>query len=129
MIIPVRDYSAIFCLIWEKYSRTGNVCLHFANLPANITVQEDQLGPTMLPISLPYGKISNTAELGRLIQQRRKQDGLTQAQFAALCNVGTRLISELENGKQTIEFGKILQVLAGLGIELYAQPRTWRDGK
>jgi len=34
-----------------------------------------------------------------------------------------RFLRELEHGKETIELGRALKVLAGLGIELEAQAR------
>ncbi|GBE10344.1 helix-turn-helix protein [bacterium BMS3Abin12] len=51
---------------------------------------------------LPYGKISTVEDIGRCIRARRKAQGATQAEFAALCGVGVRFISELENGKPTM---------------------------
>ena len=77
--------------------------------------------------NLPSGKIriENTVDLGRFVRDRRKAGGLTQAETAALCGVGTRFISDLENGKATVEIGKTLQVLKGLGIECLIGPRGW----
>lgn len=71
----------------------------------------------------PYGKISTPAELGALLRRRRKEAGVLQADAAALSNVGTRFLSELERGKPTAELGKVLLVLARLGLELYVVPR------
>lgn len=71
------------------------------------------------------GRIDNIAELGRFVRDRRRRDGLTQAETAALCGVGTRFISDLENGKCTVEFGKVLQVLNGLGLVCFIVPRGW----
>lgn len=48
---------------------------------------------------------------------------MTQQAFADLCGVGRRFLSELENGKPTVEFGKVLQVLAAAGIDLTARER------
>ena len=61
----------------------------------------------------------------------RKLQSATQADFAALCGVGVRFISELENGKATIELGKALRVLQSLGLEVFIQRRKWgpRDWK
>ncbi|MFV1984607.1 MAG: helix-turn-helix domain-containing protein, partial [Thiohalomonadales bacterium] len=64
---------------------------------------------------LPYGNILSPTKLGQAVRTKRKADGLTQAKAAALCGVGVRFISDLENGKSTIELGKALSVLAGLG--------------
>ncbi|HLA00764.1 MAG TPA: helix-turn-helix transcriptional regulator [Thermodesulfovibrionales bacterium] len=76
---------------------------------------------------LPNGKIriENAVDLGRFVHDKRNKDGLTQAETAALCGVGTRFISDLENGKVTVELGKTLQVLKGLGIECLIGPRGW----
>ena len=74
---------------------------------------------------LPYGNISAVDDIGRLVRARRKAQEATQAEFAALCGVGVRFISELENGKTTVELGKVLQVLKCLGLDVTIQPRGW----
>jgi HTH-type transcriptional regulator/antitoxin HipB len=76
-------------------------------------------------ISLPYGNIKTPQDLGRAIRERRKQQGATQADFAALCGVGVRFISDLENGKPTVQVGKVLQVVQCLGLELGIRTRSW----
>jgi len=73
--------------------------------------------------SLPYGKIRNAAELGRLIRKKRIEDGLLQDKVAGLAQVGVRFLSELENGKETAALGKSLQVLSRLGLEVRIVPR------
>ena len=40
-----------------------------------------------------------------------------------LCDTGTRFISDLENGKETIELGKSLRVAQALGIDLVVHIR------
>jgi y4mF family transcriptional regulator len=77
--------------------------------------------------SLPFGKISSPEDMGACIRKRRKQQGATQSEFASLCGVGVRFISDLENGKPTIQLGKTLQVLKYLGLELSVQARGWRS--
>ncbi|MBE0439824.1 MAG: helix-turn-helix transcriptional regulator [Gammaproteobacteria bacterium] len=74
---------------------------------------------------LPSGKILSTKSLGDVVRQQRKLQGATQVEFASLCGVGVRFISDLENGKPTVEMGKVLQVLNSLGLELAIQPRGW----
>jgi len=51
---------------------------------------------------------------------------LTQASLAALCNVGTRFISELENGKTTLEISKVFKVIQGLGFIIKIEERRIR---
>lgn len=72
---------------------------------------------------LPYGNTTSPAELGRAVRRRRREEGLTQAQAAGLCGVGTRFLSELERGKPTAEIGRVLRVLGGLGLLLLVVPR------
>jgi y4mF family transcriptional regulator len=74
---------------------------------------------------LPYGTIDTPKSLGQYVRVKRKEQGVTQVEFASLCGVGTRFISDLENGKPTVELGKTLQVLKGLGLEVTINPRQW----
>jgi y4mF family transcriptional regulator len=71
----------------------------------------------------PYGIIDSPQRLGRTIREKRKADGLTQAEAAGLCGVGIRFLSELERGKAGAELGKVLQVLRGLGLVVTIAPR------
>ena len=62
--------------------------------------------------------IKQALDLGASIRSRRKAMGLTQRDAAGLCGVGERFLSELERGKDTVELGKVLQVLGRLGLAL-----------
>jgi y4mF family transcriptional regulator len=73
---------------------------------------------------ISYGNIHDTAQLGRLIRQVRKEQGLTQEELSALVGVGPRLIGEIERGKVTAEVGKVFQLLSGLGLAVSVQPRS-----
>lgn len=66
----------------------------------------------------PIGTIMSPMDIGKAIRAKRKTDGLTQADAAALCGVGTRFLGELERGKETAQIGKILRILKGLGLTL-----------
>lgn len=72
-------------------------------------------------------RIASSADIGRLVRQKRKADGLTLAEAAALCNVGYRFFSNIENGKPTAQIGKVLQILTGLGLEIGIGPRGWKN--
>jgi len=63
--------------------------------------------------------------LGRELRRRRRALGLTQAELAALCNVGNRFVSELENGKPSLEIARVLKVLEAVGLDLTLRPRDW----
>ena len=63
-------------------------------------------------------KIRSTKELGDFLQAYRKSQKLTQADISGLANTGNRFIGELENGKDTVQFKKVLDVISVLGLEL-----------
>lgn len=73
--------------------------------------------------NIPYGKISTSAELGRLARKKRKESGVEQAKVAGLAGVGVRFLSELERGKPTAELEKTLRVLERLGLQVWILPR------
>jgi y4mF family transcriptional regulator len=77
--------------------------------------------------TIPNGNISNPEQLGILIRQVRKKQGITQEDLSSLVGVGPRLIGEIERGKPTAEIGKVFQLLAGLGLVISIAPRTTRD--
>lgn len=62
--------------------------------------------------------IKSVKELGILVRDTRKKLKLSQVELAQLSNLGTRFISDLENGKPTCEIEKVLKVVANLGIKL-----------
>ena len=64
------------------------------------------------------GLLSSEA-VGKLVQAERKRQGLTQLQLAGLANTGIRFVSDLENGKGTVQLQKLLAVIAALGLGLY----------
>ena len=61
-------------------------------------------------------------EIGKLVQTERKRQGVTQLQLAGLAGTGIRFISDLENGKGTIQVQKLLKVVQtlGLGVFIYS---------
>jgi y4mF family transcriptional regulator len=76
------------------------------------------------PPTPPIACINSAAALGRLIRASREQLKLSQQQFADVAGVGRRFISELENGKATLEFDRVLQVCKAAGIDLHARQRS-----
>jgi len=70
-------------------------------------------------------KVITAVDIGAAIRKKRKDDGLTLADAAALCGVGYRFMSDLENGKATVQLGKVLQVLNALGLDVYIESRKW----
>lgn len=62
--------------------------------------------------------MKNVVEIGQLIRTERKAQGLRQDDLAAASGVGLRFIVDLERGKETVQLGKVLAVLATLGCSL-----------
>jgi HTH-type transcriptional regulator/antitoxin HipB len=67
--------------------------------------------------------IRNANHFGELVRLARQKQGLSQQHLADAAGVGRRFLSELESGKSTLEFGKVLQVAAAAGIDLLARSR------
>lgn len=62
--------------------------------------------------------MKSVAEIGELIRKERKAQGLRQDDLAAASGVGLRFIVDLERGKETVQLGKVLAVLATLGCSI-----------
>ena len=56
-------------------------------------------------------RLLTTADIGKLVRKERRRQGATQAELAGMSNVGITFISQLENGKETAEIGKVINVL------------------
>lgn len=57
-------------------------------------------------------------QIGQMIRDERKRQGLRQDQLAAASGVGVRFLVEVEAGKETAQIGKVLAVLHALGCAL-----------
>lgn len=69
-------------------------------------------------------KYYNTVEeIGELVRQTRKTQGITQTQLAQLAGTGARFISDLENGKTTCQLEKFLRVVHTLGLDVFIYSR------
>lgn len=66
-------------------------------------------------------EILTVKDLSKLIREKRLKLGMTQAYASALCNVGTRFLSELENGKPTLQIDKVLRVANFFDIKIFAE--------
>lgn len=67
--------------------------------------------------------VKNTFEIGSILRQKRKAQGLTLEQVAQHCGLSMRFVSEVERGKTTAEFGKVLFLLNAVGVDLFANTR------
>ena len=67
--------------------------------------------------------LDSITQLGTILREKRKEQGLTQGEVAAHCGLSTRFVSEVERGKATAEIGKVLYLLKAVGVDLFAIPR------
>ncbi|MBQ9835003.1 MAG: helix-turn-helix transcriptional regulator [Akkermansia sp.] len=65
----------------------------------------------------------STKEIGVFVRQERKAQGISQEQLAGVAGTGTRFVSELEHGKETIQADKMIKVVEALGYGIYVMNR------
>jgi HTH-type transcriptional regulator/antitoxin HipB len=58
------------------------------------------------------------AELGAAIRLERKSMRLSQQELGDLAGTGLNFVSQVERGKETVRFDKLLAVLRVLGLRL-----------
>ncbi len=68
-------------------------------------------------------KIMSSKELGTMVRERRKELGYTQAFVSDFTGLSVSFISDVENGKPTIEFEKTLQLIQILGMDFLVDRR------
>lgn len=66
-------------------------------------------------------EITSPEDLGLLVRRAREKRNLSQQRFADLAGVGRRFVSELENGKATLELGKVLKVMRAAGVSIFVR--------
>jgi transcriptional regulator with XRE-family HTH domain len=64
--------------------------------------------------------ITSVIELGLLIRAARKSQKVRLDDVAGTAGVGPVFVREVEHGKETAQIGRVMKVLAELGIELKA---------
>ena len=67
--------------------------------------------------------LPSAAALGKLLRSRRKKLGYTQEFVADMLGFSPRLIGEMERGRGTVAFDRMLAYASGLGIDLVAFER------
>lgn len=71
-------------------------------------------------------KINDTKAFGNMIRKRRKELHYTQAEISENSGLSVSFLSDLENGKPTIELGKALFVAQLLGLDMMLENRVRR---
>ena len=77
----------------------------------------------VLEIAVIMTRVFETIDIGIIVKKKRNELGMTQPQLADKSGNGVRFISELENGKPTMQIGKVLDTLHVLGLNLHVSTR------
>lgn len=67
--------------------------------------------------------VDDPAVIGRVLRAKRKAQKLTLRDVAEYTGLSVRFISEVERGKSTAEIGKVLYLLAAVGVDVYVRAR------
>lgn len=66
--------------------------------------------------------LRTTKELGARVRETRKARGISREQLAGVANTGVRFVSDLENGKPTVQLDKALDSFTREMQEQYITP-------
>ncbi len=67
--------------------------------------------------------ISDSKAFGQALRARRKELGYTQAYVSEVSGLSISFISDLENGKRTIELDRAIRLANLLGLDCSLTPR------
>ena len=68
-------------------------------------------------------KITDSKSFGAALRERRKQLGYTQGYISDFTGLSISFLSDLENGKKTIQLEKAIQVAMLLGLNITIEAR------
>ena len=87
--------------------------LHGGTQPASSAVSRDA--------ALAAGeRIFSAEDMGRVIRARRKELGYTQVEVAEMMGFSPRLVGEIERGRGSVGFDRVVSDAMNLGIDLGA---------
>ena len=61
-------------------------------------------------------KTTSMADIARIVRRERKRQGATQVELSQVANVGIRFLRDVEDGKPSVHFDKLMRILSVLGI-------------
>ena len=67
---------------------------------------------------------TSMSDIAAIVRRERKAQGATQIELAQLANVGVRFLRDVEDGKPSVHFDKLMRILAILGITVEYRPRS-----
>ena len=67
-------------------------------------------------------KTTSMADIADVVRRERKRQGATQIELSQVANVGIRFLRDVEDGKPSVHFDKLMRVLSVLGITVDILP-------
>ena len=69
---------------------------------------------------LRFGEVGmlSMKDIAVLVRNARKEQKATQVELAQFANVGTRFVRDVEDGKESVQFDKLMRVLSTLGLKV-----------
>lgn len=67
-------------------------------------------------------EVRDMSKIGEIVRATRKAQNVSQTVLAQVSNVGLRFVGDIERGKPSVQFDKLLAVLTALGIALNLEP-------
>ena len=71
-------------------------------------------------------KVLDSKSFGEMIKAQRKKLGYTQKYICEVSGISASFISDLENGKGTVQLQKLLAVISALGLSMFVYS-AWSD--
>ena len=63
-------------------------------------------------------KMNSMSDVAVMVQRERKRQGATQIELSQMANVGVRFLRDVEDGKPSVHFDKLMRILVVLGISV-----------
>lgn len=62
--------------------------------------------------------VGSMKDIAAIVRETRRAQKATQVELAQFANVGTRFVRDVEGGKESVHFGKLMRVFNTLGLSL-----------
>lgn len=87
-------------------------------------MNEETTYPISREVAIAAGeRVNNAVDFGKCLRARRKTLGYTQEEVALLLGCSPRLVGEMERGRGSVGFDRMLAYANGLGIDIAAFER------
>ena len=70
----------------------------------------------------------SAGEIGKILAAAREHHNLTQTQLGKAIGASQKWVSQAEQGKETIQLGKVMRALSYLGVRLQTGVTPWNAG-